>query len=85
VAALRARIRLGGTPAEAAAAQGAVDGHWMAWVTDKERSLVNRIDLTTNRVVDTFPAGPGAYSLAGFGGSMWITSFAGSDIRRFDP
>ena len=82
---LRARIRLGGTPAEAAAARGAVDGRWMVWVTDKERSLVNRIDLATNRVVDTFPAGPGTYSLARFGGSMWITSFAGSDIRRYDP
>jgi streptogramin lyase len=83
--ALRARIRLGGTPAEVSAAQGAVDGRWLIWVTDKERSLVNRIDPATNRVLDTFPAGPGAYALARLGGPVWITSFAGSDIRRYDP
>jgi streptogramin lyase len=77
---VRARIPLGGTPAEAAAGQ---DG--LVWVTDKERSLVNRIDPATNRVVDTFPAGPGAYSLARFAGSTWIASFAGSDVRRYDP
>jgi virginiamycin B lyase len=77
---VRTRVRLGGTPAEAAAA---LDGS--VWVTDKERSVVNRIDPAMNRVVDTFPAGPGTYSVARFGGSMWITSFAGSDIRRYDP
>jgi streptogramin lyase len=83
--AVRARIRIGGTPAETAAAQSAIEGFWMIWVTDKERSLVHRVDLRTNRVVDSFPAGPGAYALAAFGGSMWITSFAGDDVRRLDP
>jgi streptogramin lyase len=81
---LRARIRLGGTPAEAAAARAAVDGHWTVWVTDKERSLVNRIDPATKPRRRHVP-GPGTYSLARFGGSVWITSFAGSDIRRYDP
>jgi streptogramin lyase len=75
---VRARIPLDATPAEAGAAH---DG--LVWVTDKERSLVNRIDPSTNRIVDTFPAGPGAYSLARFAGSTWITSFAASDVRRY--
>jgi streptogramin lyase len=82
---VRARIRIGGTPAEAAAVRSAREGVWSLWVTDKERSLVHRVDPTVNRVVDSFPAGPGAFALAELGGSMWITSFAGSDVRRYDP
>jgi streptogramin lyase len=84
VDALRGRIlgtlRLGGTPAEAAAGP---DG--LVWVTDKERSLVHRVDPTRVALVDSFPAGPGAYSLARARGAMWITSFAGSDVRRYTP
>jgi len=75
-----ARIRLGGTPAEAT---GGPDG--LVWVTDKERSLVHRVDPTGAAVVDSFPAGPGAYSLARSGDAVWITSFAGSDARRYQP
>lgn len=72
--------RLGGTPAEAAAGP---DG--LVWVTDKERSLVHRVDAVNHHVVDSFAAGPGAYALARVGDGMWVTSFAGSDVRRFDP
>ena len=75
---LRGHIELGGTPAEAAAVERTV------WVTDKERSVVHRIDPGFGRA-DSFRAGPGAYSLVHFAGSMWISSFAGSDVRRFDP
>jgi hypothetical protein len=35
-------------------------------------------------VVNSFAAGPGAFSLARAGGAMWITSFAGADIRRYE-
>jgi streptogramin lyase len=77
--AVRARIHLGGTPVEAAAGP---DG--LVWVTDKERSLVFRIDPAANSVVDSFAAGPGAYAMAPVGRSMWITSYAGSDVRRFE-
>jgi streptogramin lyase len=76
----RARIRLGGTPADVGAGP---DG--LVWVTDKERSLVDRIDPRTNELVDSFPAGPGAFAFARVGTSMWVTSFAGADIRRYDP
>ena len=75
-----ARLRLGGTPAEAAAGP---DG--LVWITDKERSLVHRIDAKQVVAVDSFAAGPGAFSLARTGGAMWITSFAGDDIRRYEP
>jgi streptogramin lyase len=74
------RLRLGGTPAEAAAGP---DG--LVWVTDKERSLVHRVDPTRVALVDSFRAGPGAYSLARTGNAMWITSFAGLDVRRYTP
>jgi hypothetical protein len=75
---LRAHVELGGTLAEAAAA-----GDSTIWVTDKERSRVHRIWGPGNLVLDSFPAGPGALSLSRFAGSMWISSFAGTDIRRF--
>ena len=56
----------------------------LIWVTDKERSLVYRVWGGRPSLTDTFDAGPGAYSLARAGDAMWITSFAGSDVRRFE-
>ena len=78
--AVLARVHLGGTPADITTGP---DG--LVWVTDKERSLVFRVDPTGNAVVDSFPAGPGAFSLARLGNSVWVTSFAGADVRRYDP
>jgi streptogramin lyase len=75
-----ARIRVGGTPADIASGP---DG--LVWVTDKERSLVFRLDPAGDRVVDSFAAGPGAFALARVGPVMWVTSFAGADIRKYVP
>jgi len=74
------RLRLGETLAQAVAAP---DG--LVWVTDKQHSAVHRVHPPGLKVVDSFPAGPGAFAIARAGGSMWITSFAGSDVRRYDP
>jgi streptogramin lyase len=82
---LRGHIALGGTPAEAGLARSAISGVPAIWVTNKERSLVHRIDPGSGQVVDSFPAGPGALAQERFAGSVWITSFAGSDVRRYDP
>ncbi len=60
-------IPLGGTPAEAGVAVSAISGFRMIWVTNKERSLVHRIEPSSGHVVDTFPAGPGALAQARFG------------------
>ncbi|HEX2346237.1 MAG TPA: hypothetical protein VHI12_06610 [Gaiellaceae bacterium] len=73
------RLQVGETLAHAAEGP---DG--LVWVTDKQHSLVHRLTLEGNLVVDSFPAGPGAFALARVGNSMWVTSFAGSDVRRFD-
>jgi hypothetical protein len=54
-------------------------------LANKERSLVHRVRAHPAGVVDSFPAGPGAFALARAGESMWVTSFAGADVRRFDP
>jgi hypothetical protein len=35
--------------------------------------------------VGTIPAGPGAYVAHRAFRSMWVTSFAGADVRRFAP
>jgi hypothetical protein len=74
-----ARLRLGGTLAEAAEGPDA-----LIWVSDKERSVVHRVWGGKPSLTDTFAAGPGAYSIARAGNAMWITSFAGSDVRRFE-
>lgn len=74
------RLRIGETLADAAAA---ADG--LVWVTDKEHSVVRRITPDGHTVVDSVAAGPGAFALARLGDGMWVTSFAGSDVRRFDP
>src|SRR5262245_35975589 len=82
---LRGHIPLGGTPAEAGLAGSATSGVPVVWVTNKQRSLVHRIDPDTGSVIDSFEAGPGALAQERFAGSVWITSFAGSDVRRYDP
>jgi YVTN family beta-propeller protein len=64
-------------------AQGAVAPDGTIWVPDKEQNLVYRIDPSRRRVVDSFPAGPGAYVTLRAHGSMWVTSYAGTDVRRF--
>jgi streptogramin lyase len=74
------RLRLGETLADAAAGP---DGY--VWVTDKQHSLVHRLTPDGRHRVDRRPAGPGAFALVRLGGSVWVTSFAGSDVRRFDP
>lgn len=83
---LRGHFPLSATLGEAGLAASAT---WPAprvvWVTNKERSLVHRLDPASGRVIDSFPAGPGALAQARFGGSIWISSFAGSDVRRYDP
>jgi streptogramin lyase len=74
------RLRIGETLAHAAEGP---DG--LVWVTDKQHSRIHRLTPTGDRVVDGFPAGPGAFALARAAGAMWVTSFAGSDARRFEP
>jgi virginiamycin B lyase len=73
-------LPLGATLAHAAAAP---DG--TVWVTDKQRSVVHRVTVDGRYALDTFAAGPGAFALARAGSAMWITSFAGSDVRSYRP
>jgi len=66
-------------------ATGAVAPGGTIWVPDKEQNIVYRIDPARQRVLDSFPAGPGAYVALPAYGSMWVTSYAGRDVRRFRP
>jgi streptogramin lyase len=53
------------------------------WVPDKEIDRVFRVDPDSGRPVQSFPGGDGAlFALRAFG-SMWVTSYAGSDVWRF--
>ena len=69
-----------GVPVEGAAAP---DG--LLWIPAKQSNTVTRIDPATNRVLGVLPAGPGAYVAHRAFGSMWVTSYAGADVRRYRP
>jgi streptogramin lyase len=75
---VNASFAVPGTPAEVAA--GPDD---LVWVAEKERNTLTRIDPDANRIVDVTPAGPGALSVVAAAGDVWVTSFAGNDVRRF--
>jgi streptogramin lyase len=66
-------------------AQGAVAHDGTIWIPDKEQNLIFRIDPAEQRVIDSFASGPGAYTTLRAYGSMWVTSYAGRDVRRYRP
>lgn len=66
-------------------ATGALAADGTIWIPDKEQNLVYRVDPARERVLDSFPAGPGAFVTLRAYGSMWVTSYAGTDVRRFRP
>ncbi len=65
-------------------AQGATAPDGTIWMPDKEQSLVYRIDPSRERVLGSFSAGSGAYVALRAYGSMWVTSYAGDDVWRFN-
>jgi streptogramin lyase len=73
-------MHFGKTLATAATAPGG-----SIWMPDKEENVVYRIDPQRAAVIDSFAAGPGAFVALRAYGSMWVTSYAGSDVRRFRP
>jgi streptogramin lyase len=75
-----AHMQFGKTLAEAATAP---DGS--IWMPDKEQNVVYRIDPRRPAVIDSFGAGRGAFVALRAYGSMWVTSFAGTDVWRYDP
>jgi streptogramin lyase len=66
-------------------AQGSLAPDGTIWMPDKEQSRVYRIDPAKARVVDSFAAGSGAFLALRAFGSMWVASYAGDDIWRFEP
>jgi streptogramin lyase len=55
------------------------------WVPDKEVDTVFRIDPATGGLLGSFAGGDGAFQALRAFGSMWVTSYAGTDIWRFRP
>ena len=72
-------------PARGNPVEGATDPNGLLWIPSKQSDTVTRIDPATNRVVGVLPAGPGAYVAHRAFGSMWVTSYAGVDVRRYRP
>jgi streptogramin lyase len=69
-----------GTPAGLAPAP---DG--TIWVAEKQFNTLSRIDPRTNEVLDVTEAGRGALTIVVASGDLWVTSFAGADVRRYAP
>ena len=66
-------------------AEGALGPDGVIWMPDKEQNVVYRVHPEKAVVVDSFAAGAGAFVALRAYGSMWITSYAGSDVWRFRP
>jgi len=77
---VRARLSFGGT-----LAVGALAPDGTIWFPDKELNVIHRVDPKTSTVVDHFAGGSGAFFPLRAFGSMWVTSYAGSDVWRFKP
>jgi streptogramin lyase len=75
-----ARLSFGGT-----LAAGALAPDGLLWLPDKEQNVIYRVDPKSSSVVDSFPGGAGAFFALRAFGSMWVTSYAGSDVWRFAP
>jgi hypothetical protein len=52
-------------------------------VPDKQLNNVTRVDPRTNRVLEVTGAGAGAFQALPAFGSVWVPSYAGSDVWRF--
>ncbi len=53
------------------------------WVPDKEVDRIFRVDPSTGRSIGSFAGGDGAFEALRAFGSMWVTSYAGSDVWRY--
>ena len=73
-------VRFGRTLGHPAAAAGGT-----VWVPDKEIDRVFRVDPSSGRVLDSIAGGDGAFEALQAFGSMWVTSYAGSDVWRYRP
>jgi streptogramin lyase len=72
-------------PVRVVPVEGATAPDGLLWIPAKQSNTITRIDPSTNRVLGVLPAGPGAYVAHRAFGSMWVTSYAGSDVRRYRP
>ena len=85
VDAAKAPCRPAGSRSGSTLGQGALAADGTLWVPDKEQGFVYRVDPAAGRVLDSFPAGPGAFLALRAHGSMWVPSYAGDDVWRFSP
>jgi streptogramin lyase len=60
-------------------------GDGTIWVPDKEIDRVFRVDPSSGRPIDSFAGGDGAWEGVRAFGSVWIASYAGSDVWRYRP
>ena len=64
-------------------AQPALSADGTIWAPDKQTDTVFRLDPATGKLIDSFPAGNGAFHVLRAFGSIWVTSYAGRTVWRF--
>jgi streptogramin lyase len=60
-------------------------GDGSIWVPDKEIDRVFRVDPASGKPIDSFAGGDGAWEGVRAFGSVWIASYAASDVWRYRP
>jgi YVTN family beta-propeller protein len=63
--------------------QAALGADGTLWVPDKEIDRIFRLDATTGQLLESFTGSDGAFQALAAFGSVWVTSYAGTDVWRF--
>ena len=58
---------------------------FLAYVSNEKSNTVSVIDPATNEVVATVVTGQVPFVITAGFGAMWVPSFGGAEVRRYQP
>jgi YVTN family beta-propeller protein len=74
-----ATVKVGDLPVD-----GAVAPNGLVWIPNKSDSTISIVDPARNAVVRTIRSGPGPFVVGVAFGDMWVPSYGGDDVWRYD-
>jgi predicted Ser/Thr protein kinase len=77
-------VRVASVPVGDAPSGLALEGGYL-WVTTTLGDTLNRVDISSNKVVATIPVGSGAGPIAATSSAVWVANPASGTIVRVDP